>query len=58
VNSASSEKIDDLNKVVGMTVGGNITDVFLDQDAFFVDEVRVFFIDPHVHPSFFVLNMS
>jgi len=52
VDPASLEKIDDLDKVVGMTVGGDVADVFFDQDAFFVDKMRIFFIDPHAHHSF------
>lgn len=52
VTSASAEKINDLDKVVRMAMGRNITDVFFDQNALFVDKVGVFFIDSHENLSF------
>ena len=52
VDPASAKKIDDLDKVVGMTVGGDVADVFFDQNAFFVDEVRAFFVNSHENLSF------
>ena len=51
MNPASAKKIDDFDKVVGMTVGGDIADIFFDQHAFFVDEVCAFFINSHENLS-------
>ena len=53
VNAASLENVNDFNKVVRMAVGGDVTDVFFDQHAFFVDKVCAFFVNSHrgVPPS-------
>ena len=54
VNSASAKNVDDLNKIVRMSVGGDVTDIFFDQHAFLVDEMRVFFINSHEIISYFL----
>ena len=52
VGSASAKNVHDLDKIVRMAVGGDVTDIFFDQDSFLIDKMRVFFIDPHDRNSF------
>ena len=45
VDPASVENVNDFDKIVRMTVGGDIADIFFDQHAFLVDEMRETIVD-------------
>ena len=47
VDTASANQIDDFQKIVRMTMRGQVADIFFYQNSFGVDKMGIFLIDSH-----------